>query len=183
MNEKSKKITSIRTQKAIAKALISLLQEREYEKITVTDICKSADLVRKTFYNNFKSKDQVVTQMMTDIFKRMEQSLELEKMSVREILLAVFSFVEKNREFLILFYNRGLLRFAHESIRAYITEEHILSKYSKEQLDAQAYKYIEAQISAVIISVIETWIENEFEDSVEFLAELTEAMMYKTKKQ
>ena len=46
-------------------------------------------------------------------------------------------------------------------------------------VDARAYKYIAAQISAVLISVIETWIENGLEEPIEFLAELTEALMYK----
>ena len=48
-------------------------------------------------------------------------------------------------------------------------------------MDSKAYKYIAAQIAAVLISVVETWIENGFEESIEFLAELTDALMYKPK--
>ena len=46
-------------------------------------------------------------------------------------------------------------------------------------VDARAYPYIPAQISAVLISVIEAWIENGFSEPIEFLAELTESLMYK----
>jgi AcrR family transcriptional regulator len=170
---------AIRTQKAISTALLSLIQEHTYEDISVTDICRSADIVRKTFYNNFHSKDDVVHYLINDIFHEMESKMDLKNMSVQQILLIAFRFVMKNREALLLFYNRGLIRFAHKSITAYITKDHILTKLDKGIVDVRAYKYIVAQISAVLISVIETWIENGFKESVEFLAEITEALMYK----
>jgi len=170
---------AIRTQKAISGALLSLIQEHTYEDISVMDICRSADVVRKTFYNNFHSKDDVVNYLINDIFHEMESKMDLQNMSVQQILLIAFRFIMENREPLLLFYNRGLIRFAHKSITTYITKDHILTKLDKEIVDDRAYKYIAAQISAVLISVIETWIENGFEESIEFLAELTEALMYK----
>jgi len=170
---------AIRTQNAISDAFLSLIQERTYEDISVTDICRRADVVRKTFYNNFHSKDDVVRYLIHGIFYELESKVNIRQMSVQQILLIVFGFVMENREALLLFYNRGLIRFAHKSISAYITQDHILVKLDKDTVDSRAYKYIAAQISAVLISVIETWIENGFEESVEFLAELTEELMYK----
>lgn len=178
MNKIQTNIVAIRTQKAIANAFLSLIQERAYEDISVTDICRCADVVRKTFYNNFHTKDDVVHYLINDIFCEMESKVDLKQMSVQQILLIAFTFVMENREALLLFYNRGLIRFAYKSISAYITEDHILTKLDKNKIDSRAYKYIAAQISAVLISVIETWIENGFAESVEFLAGLTEAMMY-----
>ncbi|HPK15521.1 MAG TPA: TetR-like C-terminal domain-containing protein, partial [Clostridia bacterium] len=60
-----------------------------------------------------------------------------------------------------------------------IAQEHILARLEQEAVDARAYKYIAAQISAVLISVIETWIESDFQEPIEFMAELTEALMYR----
>lgn len=178
MSKKQTNIVAIRTQISIANAFLSLLKEYDYEKITVTDICKDADIVRKTFYNNFQSKDNLVHYLISDIFYEIESKVDLRNMSVHQILLTAFQFIMDNRESLLLFYNRGLFRFAYKSVAAYITKDHILTKLNKENIDNRAYKYIAAQISAVLIAVIETWIENEFEEPVEFLAELTEAMMY-----
>jgi AcrR family transcriptional regulator len=170
---------AIRTQKAISGAFLSLIQERAYEDISVTDICRRADVVRKTFYNNFHSKDDVVHYLISDIFYELESKMDLRQMSVQQILLIAFRFVMENREALLLFYNRGLIRFAHKSISAYITKEHILTKLDQNMVDTRAYKYIAAQISAVLVSVIETWIENGLEEPIEFMAELTESLMYK----
>lgn len=168
-----------RTRKAIADALLSLIWEQAYERISVTDICKKADVVRKTFYNNFRSKDDVVRALIQDIFLEVETRVDLRSMSVREMLVIVFDFILENRAALICFYQRGLLRFAKESIAAYITRGHVLAIMDANKIDGRAYKYLAAQIPAVFISVIETWIENGFEEPVEFMAELTEALMYK----
>lgn len=172
-------IVAIRTQKAISGALLSLIKEHAYEDISVTHICRRVDVVRKTFYNNFHSKDDVVHYLINDIFHEMESKVDLQHMSVQQILLISFKFILENREDLLLFYNRGLIRFAHKSISAYITKDHIIAKIDDKMVDARAYKYIAAQISAVLISVIETWIENGLEEPVEFMAELTESLMYK----
>ncbi len=168
-----------RTQKAVSDAFLALIRERAYEEISVTDICRRADIVRKTFYNNFRSKDDVVHYLINDIFCEMESRVDFRHTSVRKILLFAFRFIMDNREALLLFYHRGLLRFAHKSIAAYIAQEHILARLKQEDVDARAYKYIAAQISAVLISVIETWIESDFCEPIEFMAELTEALMYR----
>lgn len=59
VNMKSIKNNDIRITKSknnMYQALVSLLQEREFEKITVIDICKRAKLNRMTFYNHYQDK-------------------------------------------------------------------------------------------------------------------------------
>lgn len=128
MHKAQANAVAIRTQKAIAEAFLSLIQERAYEKISVTDICRRADVVRKTFYNHFHAKDDVVYYLINNIFHEMESKMDLKNMSVQQILLIAFRFVMENREALLLFYNRGLIRFAHQSISAYITNDHIFNQ-------------------------------------------------------
>ena len=43
---------SIRSKTLIRNALLSLMQEKEFEKITVTDIVSKADINRGTFYRS-----------------------------------------------------------------------------------------------------------------------------------
>lgn len=48
-NNKRRKVS----QEKIEKAFVTLLQEKELNQITVTDICKITKLNRTTFYNNY----------------------------------------------------------------------------------------------------------------------------------
>lgn len=172
---------AIRTQNEIGNALLLLIKEREYNQITITDICKRAEIVRKTFYNNFDSKDDIMNFLINNIFLELEQKIDVEYMNVRRMLLIVFNFIMKYREDLLLFYKRGLLRFAYKNITTHITKEYILARLDKTMIDEKAHKYITANISSTLICVIETWIENDFAESVEYLAELTEFLINKPK--
>lgn len=48
------------TKKALAEALKQLMQEKAFEKISVSDICEKCDMNRKSFYYHFKDKYDLV---------------------------------------------------------------------------------------------------------------------------
>lgn len=53
--------TALSSQRQIAKALLDLLDEQPYGAISVSAICKQADVSRQTFYSLFQSKENVIT--------------------------------------------------------------------------------------------------------------------------
>ncbi|MBR2047382.1 MAG: TetR/AcrR family transcriptional regulator C-terminal domain-containing protein [Oscillospiraceae bacterium] len=53
MAEKKEYRSAIRSRRLIRAALLELLQEKKFEKITVTDIVKRADINRSTFYAHY----------------------------------------------------------------------------------------------------------------------------------
>jgi len=168
-----------RTQGAVLAAFQQLLREREYADISVTDICRRADIVRKTFYNNFRSKDDVIRCLIQQNFQALEQLVDFDYMSVNQILHIALRYILDYRDELILFYKRGLLPFAGKGITGYIQSTRIIPKLDKHTTDERAYKYIAAQSSAVVVSVMETWIENNYDETPEFMAQITEDLMYK----
>ena len=58
-----------RTQTALKKAFIALLQETNYESITVGDIADRANLGRSTFYRHYDSKPDILLSWHEDIFE------------------------------------------------------------------------------------------------------------------
>ena len=64
----------------IIKGFCSLLKEKQYEKISVCDICQKAGVSRMSFYRNFKSKEDLVYQgidMITKLINKNIGNLEL----------------------------------------------------------------------------------------------------------
>ena len=59
MNE-SNNPSAIRSRKQITDALLKLMEKYPYEEISVKQIVLETDLVRKTFYRNYTSKDDVL---------------------------------------------------------------------------------------------------------------------------
>ena len=59
----------IRTDKAIKQALISLLQTKSFEKITVQDILDETPVTRSTFYKHYHDKYEIAEKMQEDFFE------------------------------------------------------------------------------------------------------------------
>ena len=58
--------SSIRYKNLIRNALLSLMTEKPFEKITITDIVNRADINRGTFYAHYRSTDEVLEKIQSD---------------------------------------------------------------------------------------------------------------------
>ena len=57
------------TKSVIRQALFDLLKEKPLNKITVTDICKMADINRSTFYSYYEDVYALLTQIQNELFE------------------------------------------------------------------------------------------------------------------
>lgn len=71
----TKNRNALRSIRLLEEALTLLIAEKPYDKITVTDITRRADLNRGTFYAHFQSVDQLMDQTMDDLTERLSASL------------------------------------------------------------------------------------------------------------
>ena len=59
----------VRSKKALRNALISLMEDKGFEAITVNDLCSAADLNRGTFYNHFSDKEHLLTSFEDEVME------------------------------------------------------------------------------------------------------------------
>lgn len=74
-NEESNKVT----RECLRIAMFKLMGEFEFEKITITEICKRAGVSRLAFYRNYGTKEELVTDMCRSVFQELETSLSSER--------------------------------------------------------------------------------------------------------
>lgn len=74
MTERKENRSSRRSRRMIRQAFQELLEEREFSKISVTDIVERADLNRSTFYAHYPDIYGIVDEMQEEI---MERNMEL----------------------------------------------------------------------------------------------------------
>lgn len=75
MEKKAEYRSAIRSRKLIMQAFIKLMQEKELEKITVTDVITLADINRGTFYAHYQDIRAVIEQIENDIIMKMTEFL------------------------------------------------------------------------------------------------------------
>ena len=90
---------SIRTSKAITNALISLLKEKPFDKITVQDILDRTPVTRATFYAHFHDKYEIIEKLQEYFFSICENVREeLKSASPTQAQAIIKKSVEVNRD-------------------------------------------------------------------------------------
>ena len=124
---------SIITKKRIAKAFKQLLEEMEFDKISIVDIMELAQIRRQTFYNHFLDKYQLLDWIFENDLKE-QVADNLDFISGRQLLKELFFYFEEERDFYVkLFDIKGQNDFFSYFINyCRIVIEKIMAEYSLE---------------------------------------------------
>lgn len=68
----------VRTKAALTRALFELLGEKEFSKISITELAQRADVDRKTFYLHYRSVEEILEEFYEDALAQLQQGLERE---------------------------------------------------------------------------------------------------------
>lgn len=91
--------SAIRSRNIIRAALLELMTEMPYEKITITDIVKKADINRGTFYAHFDNISDVLKSITASFIDELSQRLSVENM--QEMILSPLAILQEITDFII----------------------------------------------------------------------------------
>lgn len=158
-----------RSKKWIAGSLIDLLKKKPYKTITVEEICNGADLVRRTFYNNFKSKDDVIKYYLEYIFDEywdiVSKQKEVDRLKVFQIY---FNYLYNHIDFLNSLFNNNLF------YMMLIVQDERIHKLNKLIFndDSKFADYLSTFSSAGLCAVLYKWIVSGIEETPDEIAEI-----------
>jgi AcrR family transcriptional regulator len=166
-----------RTRELLRRALLSLIQEKGYDRVTVQDILEQADVGRSTFYAHYRDKDDLLRAGFEDIRAALaaeRDAAETQAASRAEFLqpmLAVFRHVGAHRHFWGALSRKGgadlVTRILRESVSD-LVREHLRSRFpdataTRTQLEA-AIQFVAGACMGLVI----WWLED---DAVPYSAE------------
>jgi AcrR family transcriptional regulator len=93
------------TKRLIQDSLIQLLQEQSIDEITVTAVCKAADINRGTFYAHYEDVKDCMNRMEQDATKELLAVIDEHSIpdSLQAILTGIFEVVKKRHAVLPLY--------------------------------------------------------------------------------
>lgn len=90
-------------------AMLELLTEKAFDKITIQDITKKANLSRRTFYRNYQQKNDIITEILTTIWQ--DFLAVVKKTDQRDLSVlseAIFSVALEHKEVILLLHQHQL---------------------------------------------------------------------------
>lgn len=85
-----------KTRKAIYQAFLHLLNQKDYETITVQEIIDLADVGRSTFYSHYESKELLLDELCQKLFHHLFERDE--HLSPKDYLAHIFQHFKKNQD-------------------------------------------------------------------------------------
>lgn len=70
-----------RTRRILQDSLCALLKSKSFSDLSITDICKQADIARVTFYQHYDNKETLLLASVTDFFAGLHQTIDQEKVN------------------------------------------------------------------------------------------------------
>ncbi|WP_226529659.1 TetR/AcrR family transcriptional regulator [Metabacillus niabensis] len=177
----------LKSQQALKKSLLSLMQQKALKEITIKDIVEGADLNRGTFYKHYQYKEDLLDDIMEDVIADLKYSFrepykdketfEIENLTVASI--KIFEHVEKNKEFYSLMLKSNVLSGFQTRVCDVLND---LALQDLQALLPDSNVNRELQVtyhSYAILGMITEWIKDGFKYSSTYLAEqLLEILRY-----
>lgn len=155
------------TKNIIKESLIDLLETKEIHQVTVTDICKKADINRGTFYSHYKDAFDLLQSMEDELFNQVIVYLtEIPVEDYTDILLIkVFELIAENKELCkVLFCKQNDSKILDRIL--YVANKANLDKIINTPGFTDAYlNYLLKYAIGGIIAVVQTWLENDLVES------------------
>lgn len=158
------------TKRTIKESLIKLLQTKEIHQVTVTDICKMADINRGTFYAHYKDAYDLLQSMEDELFAQISKYIyETPSENYYDLLLLnVLELIAENKELCKILLcrhrdNKLLDKLIFIANKADL--EHIYN--ASNEFNKSYSNYYIRFIVGGCIAIIETWLENDLPESPE----------------
>lgn len=169
-----------RTKQMFEHALLDLMDEKEYEKITVLEIAERSTLNRATFYLHYFDKDDLLEQILDEALDDLKESVEVKEVEYKydsenphPIFIRLFEKMTERYKF----YHTMLVRENNPYFTAYVRK--ILKNFVedgtaymvKDNIQYNVPKEISiAYITSAYLGVIIWWLKNEMPYAPKFMA-------------
>ncbi|MFA9560428.1 TetR/AcrR family transcriptional regulator [Evansella sp. AB-rgal1] len=158
----------LKTRQAINEALLSLMEEKRYNKITIQDIIDRANVGRSTFYSHFTTKDELLFSSVEDELKILNQYIKsyIEYDGEKPRLISVielFEHIQEDSKIIKGLFKTESADFFFERVEAYWNhgiEEYLQSKLPIGKEPKVPIKILTNHISSTLISLLKWWINN-----------------------
>lgn len=157
------------TKKIIKDSLLNLLESKKIHQVTVTDICKNANINRGTFYTHYKDAYDLLQSMEDEFFNQILEYIEETPLEDYKdvLLLNALKLIKENRELCKILFCHHIENNLMDRIFLLARKAEIDKLISSSKVDDVFLDYFIKYNVGGVFSVVQTWLENDLNESPE----------------
>lgn len=170
MNIKNNSRYKISSEK-IETAFLSLLTKYKYDEISISQICKQADVNRSTFYCHYDDINDLIIKIESKFAKETADIFNFGERRSHEAMVEMFTFVQNNKYFYKAFLNIPYITYAERNTKIECLENVAKNSDIKSSIDMGLF-YRGSFFGAGIKEMCRIWIERDCKETPEQMAAL-----------
>lgn len=156
------------TRNILGQTLITLLHTRPIEKISITELCKLADINRATFYQHYHSPYELLHEIQDTFYQSFKA--DMEKLILKEnntsVLLVLVTKIKDNKELCkVLFSEAGERSFQNKILG--IVREDLIARWEKKhgRVMKMHAPLVFKFITTGSIGIVQEWLQHDCKQS------------------
>lgn len=165
---------ALQSQKMITDALLLLMEQKQFSKIQIKELCESAKVSRQTFYSLYDNKEQILELYFDRIFGEcIEQTKTFDHISLSIICSFSVTYLIKHSHFINLLVKNNLNYIMTKKIEQYLLELSNIINVNK----PENHEYATAFLSGALVEVIGKYIQNNQFNNAKEISDLIESIL------
>lgn len=163
---------SLKSRRLIITALLELMEEHSFVEITIREIADKAELVRRTFYGHFSSKDDVLRSHIDNLCSQLSQRISVTgKPMLRYVSGQFFAFWNEHSDFLRMLKKNGLF-IPIDSVERFLKNLEIILHIERwKYLPDRDHSFSYAYMAGGLMNLLNSWVDRESGETSEEMAE------------
>ncbi len=163
-------------------ALLVLLEKKDYEFITVKEICQTAGVNRSTFYLHYEKMDDLLEETVSYVSNKFNSKLKIidtdaeitkEILTSDKYLRPYLSFIKENKKIYRLMHDKPYL-FHIDKITNRLYKDIFDIALTNFKVKEEEKKYIFSFYTEGVIGIIKRWLEEDCNDEIDFIIGIIE---------
>lgn len=172
----------IKTKESIKEAFQCIIKEKNFSKITVTNIIEKARINRSTFYKYYEDKyelrDVLLSETLTDFSNKIDLSLfnfeDYEKLKDYDVRrhkgINHFNYMLKNKEWYLALWNRNMEAYVYEDMQQIL--ENKLKTSINQNINSSKYELFIRMCASCAMKNLQWWYDYSDQISVEEMIDM-----------
>ncbi len=171
-------------------ALLALLENKDYDFITVKEVCQKAGVNRSTFYLHYEKMDDLLEETVSYVNNKFMDKLSLigEVCDLTKVIITTdrflkpyLTFIKENKKIYKLMHDKPQLFNLNKITRKLYKEIFDIALTNFKVKEAEK-KYIFAFYTEGVIGIIKRWIDDDCKDEIDFIIDIIERNTFANEK-
>lgn len=162
----------------LAQGLMDLLHQKSFQDITITELCASSQIARRTFYRNFDVIEDVISYYVSEVMHEFLLDMNArQNESKQEITAAYFTFWNRYKDMLVILTQNNLIHILFtDYIKSLFMLPSLLGEPKTETISPSAFNCRISYVGGGLWSVLTYWVVHGCEETPEEISFMLSGM-------